>query len=439
MKSIKKKTRDALISVADYYASPIRAFRHLVIFGGAVLVGYLIFVLAAHPVFDKSHNVECQVYSASCGDTFWPNRGVKQSEVGYMTLDFDDAYLERRFRRDKINEFKDYAQAELNAKRQRLFDARRAALEEAAILVCRYGGDGHTPPLLAGLVLGKNVRVGASVTSQLTCTEKSVGAGIEPTTLAIERADLAQLITWLQARGGISSVGAIDFGDPAICARLESLSGSTAAEAIAILARQGCDEAQTIQGMRNELLTLDYAVSFAFLDGTGAKWILHLIAWSLFGLFANSLAGLMKAVKNNSYNGLIFAFIYPKMLLAPLIAVVVVALVVYGLFTTQLNLANQPMFLVFAFLSGYASEKFNGILQDAAHGILASQKFDQKKLESAMSVARIPYPSPPKLNEKPETVSDFEKNAALAADHAIVTTLADHTSDQTEQDESDAD
>jgi len=437
---IKKKTREALLCVANYYASPVKAFAHLFVFDVIVVVGYAFMVIATDPTrMPIEPPEECVGLTSSACDehTYWTRRTVQLSPIGFMLLEYDDALLERRFRRDRINEYKAFAEAEIAAKRPAIFDERLAAIKEAAIYACRIGksSDVATPPLLAGFALGENLAVGTG-SRRVECTEESIGKGIEPTGAAVERADLMGLIRWFHIRSGATEAFQVrPFADATYCAKAKLSDGSPTGDAIATLARSGCNEAEIVRGLQEELLLLEDSLSFSFLNSEGTNWIFHLLAWSWLGLFANSLAGLMKAVKDNTYNGLVFAFFYPKILLAPLIAIVVVALVVYGLFELQINLAHQPMFLVFSFLSGYASEKFNGILQDAAHGILSSQKFDINKLNSAMTAPRIPFraPPPPTIIDSPTTLDEYQANAKAAARHAVGAVIADHsTKDATE-------
>lgn len=416
METAKSQTRKALLELAKKYADPRVAFRTLYIWFFGVLIVYVVFVLGSN-------------FGVRRSDDGWTERALKLSSIGFLSVEYNDAYLERRFRRDRINEIKDFTEAELSAKREETFDDRRAALLDAALIACRLNrAEGlPPPPILAGLALGEIVTAESNGARAITCSSGHVGDAIAPKAEAIRRADLGQLVAWFRKeRGDRYPAERLDFADPETCAAYRISDGTLTGEAIAVLAAQACNEAAVVADVRDELLALEDALSFSFLKSDGFWWIVHLIVWSLFGLIANTLAGLMKSLKDDAYNGALFVFFYPKLILSPLIAIVVVALVVYGVFQTPINLAHQPLFLAFSFFSGYASERFNGLLHDAMHGILASQSFDQDKFEQGMKAQRIGFRPAPKLIDKPATVSDFEKNARAMARHVIGQDIAEH-------------
>jgi hypothetical protein len=152
----------------------------------------------------------------------------------------------------------------------------------------------------------------------------------------------------------------------------------------------------SLQSTENEIWneTLEQAMnlrddlSFSWIWIGEGLWIFELIFWSWIGVIINSMIAILETMRSksdtgvDSYKAEHFVTIVPKFFMAPVMALMVSALVVLGVTEGNISLANAPMFLVFAFISGFASERFTAIVRAAVERLLPRLNVSQSKLEN---------------------------------------------------------
>ena len=134
-------------------------------------------------------------------------------------------------------------------------------------------------------------------------------------------------------------------------------------------------------------LQSDLDLEWLWIDDSG--WVWELAFWCWFGVLTNTGFAIISALKKPNYSEEGFKpdfvlFMFPKMLFAPFIAIVVASFILAGLTDFNLSLANAPVFLIFAFFSGFFSERFAEIVRSffaifSKRITPSEQKFEQQK------------------------------------------------------------
>lgn len=162
------------------------------------------------------------------------------------------------------------------------------------------------------------------------------------------------------------------------------------------LDRQQEREADRRRLLQAELGSLDSALSFAWLKVEGAGWVWEVIAWSIFGVIANTIVGLIQAAGAHRYKADEFVLVFPKLALAPLLALVAVALWSSGFSTASVTFVNLPLFLVLAFSLGLATEQLYTALRQAAQWLVARfTALDEDKFKAAEQGLAYRFVTPP--------------------------------------------
>lgn len=364
---IQEKTQRALLAIKQRFADPGISFLTLAVLTVVIAVGYMLYTQVA--TNDQAAQ-EQQLKDF-----------VTLSDVGYLQLSYKDAPLEQRFSRVRINDIKQLIEADLARLRAPLFSQRVGALEQAAYVLCAQDGKTRDLPMsppatLAQLARSHSVDIelfpGVSERTHAGRCGASWVAGLpdeRPADALLERNGVIQesinFFTALDARpGGASGYGHV----------------------IAALKAQKAAEDAVIADAKEELVAVEDNLSFGFLASGGKNaWIFHLIVWSWFGVIASSLVGMSTSIIQNKYDGLMFGFVWMKFILAPLIAIVVAAVFGAGLTQNNFNLAHQPIFLMFAFFSGFFSERFTETLRMAANAFFAAARVDKSSFDRVTS------------------------------------------------------
>lgn len=108
-------------------------------------------------------------------------------------------------------------------------------------------------------------------------------------------------------------------------------------------------------------------LSFLWLYHPGSMWIVELVFWSWFGLFSCSLVNLNKVCRERRYTASEFSLMFPRIILAPVLGMVVVALISSGYAMQDQKLNNFPYLLMLFFFLGFTSENVNLIIRDVAN------------------------------------------------------------------------
>ena len=143
---------------------------------------------------------------------------------------------------------------------------------------------------------------------------------------------------------------------------------------------------------------LDHDVSFLWLyhDSLTWGWIPELIFWSILGVLIHTIVALMTTTRAEiegrratsdaepmpRYNPRRFIMLFPRLILAPVVAIVVLALVVTGLTDLEVTISNLPFFLLFAFLAGFASERFTAIIRNVVNHLIPRFEINPDKFDS---------------------------------------------------------
>ena len=105
----------------------------------------------------------------------------------------------------------------------------------------------------------------------------------------------------------------------------------------------------------------------------------------------------------------------PRLFLAPLLSVVIIAFIASGESGYQINLQNLPAFLVFAFLMGFNSESLTRTIRDLFNRVFDDAKEDAMNAESRQKVEVVEEIESMTLIEKWEA-SARQKAGQLAND-----------------------
>ncbi|MCJ9428634.1 hypothetical protein [Kordiimonas marina] len=149
-------------------------------------------------------------------------------------------------------------------------------------------------------------------------------------------------------------------------------------------------------------------LGFGWLHLDSGWWVAELIFLSWVGVIANTLVAILTSMRaqrtggGNGYDPQMFLMILPKLVLAPIMAIVVAALVVAGLTDGGISLANAKMFLVFGFISGFASERFTTLVRAAISRLMPRLEISEDKLK-----AQTRWVPPPKSPGQARTVAEL--------------------------------
>jgi len=383
---IASSTAGSVLRISRKFDDIGYAFRFISGFLVALVILYALFAFAAFP-----------------RGVVWENVASYRSGL-FLDVQYDETMLRRFFPDQRVKAVKESADRFLKSKRNVLLEQRRTVLENAAEAACLHGDLRHSlpPRLLRRLMADEDLKVfdddGEEVAVRCGLTDNL--ASVSDTELA--KAQMNAIVDYLKLQIG-------DAGGQAKIYLQEALKG--------IEAHQKAVNS-VLEDVKARIRALEYDLDFQWLGSEGATWIVHLIVWSWLGLVANTLIGAMKALKENTYSGVIAVFFFPKLILSPLVAIPVIATIAYGITDVNLRLSNQPMFLLVAFSSGFASEGFNGLLQRAVNAILAAGRADSEKLRATGRAIALVEPSPP-ANRNMRSLRDFEDAAREQVDYTI--------------------
>ncbi len=189
--------------------------------------------------------------------------------------------------------------------------------------------------------------------------------------------------------------------------------------------------------LRNELAVelrgLDPILPFGWLYVQGGGWLVEVVFWSLLGVLANTIIGIILACRDDRYQPEEFVMVIPKVLLAPLLAVICVAIWTTGLTESKVSYLNLPYFLVFSFFLGFLTEGLYTRLRDFANLIVPpSVTLSQAKLEAAAVSQPYQYvnPAPAPAAGAPKNLAELETKLLAVAksgmEHGLISRLAEN-------------
>lgn len=149
-------------------------------------------------------------------------------------------------------------------------------------------------------------------------------------------------------------------------------------------------ENKTRHDLQTEVQELEPPLSFCWLYTECGWWVVEVLLWSFLGVQANTIIALIGACREGKYSPAEFVLFFPKILLAPLLALVVVAFWSSGLSESKISYLNLPYFLVFSFALGFVTEGIYEKLRELGRLIVTpSVTLSQTKLEDA--ARKTPY------------------------------------------------
>jgi uncharacterized membrane protein YhaH (DUF805 family) len=160
-------------------------------------------------------------------------------------------------------------------------------------------------------------------------------------------------------------------------------------------------------------LEIDSTIHFNFVRGDYYQWIVHLTFISWFGVLISTLAAIVNGLVNKSFSGLVMVLMFPKFITAPVIAIVFVATIIYGLSSEDIVLTHPAMFIIFAFMTGYMSESFNLMLREGLNRLLPSFGIDASKLKQSKEANQVADATIAKATMSPQGENLSELSRAL--------------------------
>lgn len=171
-----------------------------------------------------------------------------------------------------------------------------------------------------------------------------------------------------------------------------------------------------------EINGLKPVLNFDWLYHEDAGWVLEVVVWSIIGAMCNTIAGLIMSCHKGKYDPCKFVQAFPKMLLAPVLAVVAIAVWSSGFSKSPITFLNLPYFLLTAFILGFSSTRVLALLRTTTNMVLAGAELSEEKIfEAGKKSAYEPF-NPYVAREslpKPRTLRDVASNAAAIAKHSV--------------------
>lgn len=169
-------------------------------------------------------------------------------------------------------------------------------------------------------------------------------------------------------------------------------------------------ETQAWLDAKSIVATLEKDLSLDWLWNANGGWIWELAFWCWFGVLTNTGFALITASRNmeatdaNGYEAKQFLYLFPKLLFAPFIAIVVASFIISGITDFTLSLADAWVFLMFAFLSGFAAERFVGIVRAGLARIMPRLQVSDAKLDTRTQWAE---PTPAEAMSNANSLSEL--------------------------------
>jgi len=188
---------------------------------------------------------------------------------------------------------------------------------------------------------------------------------------------------------------------------------------------------QTLPFLRPEL-------SFQWLYHEGMGWIWELVAWTVIGVLINSLLGVQKAMQEDrllpddqkvNYDPGTYMTVFPQILYAPILAIVVIAMFAAGFTESGILVVNLPYFLVLSFALGFGNERVVRIVKRGIKAVLGGMSFSKKRLAEEAALAaryRAQYSDGRILySTKPKSLKDVRQRASSIAKSSMESVFMD--------------
>ncbi len=158
-------------------------------------------------------------------------------------------------------------------------------------------------------------------------------------------------------------------------------------------------------------------------------WVLQLVFWTWHGVLVNNIVWLIRQTNGlnregeRRYSAKTYLTLFPRMLIAPIVSFIFLAMVMGGIASFALNnLENLPSFIVAAFFLGFMTESITAKLRELFNKLLESveyktpPKFNRSELVRAPTFKPVPNTSLAALEANMRGLTNTELgNVALSA------------------------
>lgn len=124
------------------------------------------------------------------------------------------------------------------------------------------------------------------------------------------------------------------------------------------------------RALADEVDGLEPQLYFLWAYHEKAGWILEVVVWSLIGCLCNTIIAMITACRSGDFRPVDFAMVFPKILLAPILAVVVVTWWSSGFSESSVSHLNLPYFIILSFALGFLTESIYARLRRIADALL---------------------------------------------------------------------
>ena len=179
-------------------------------------------------------------------------------------------------------------------------------------------------------------------------------------------------------------------------------------------------------------------LSFQWLYHEDMGWIWELVAWTVIGVLINSLLGVQKAMQKdrllpddqkNHYDPGVYMTVFPQILYAPILAIVVIAMFAAGLTESGILVVNLPYFLVLSFALGFGNERVVRIVKTGIKAVLGGMTFSKERLAEEAALAaryRAQYSEGRILyGTKPKSLKEVRQRASSVAKSSMESVFMD--------------
>lgn len=309
--------------------------------------------------------------------------------TGYLDFETNDEVLLRYFSPKRVADFKTALDERITAMRSNALDQRRAALDAVAHIVFRHGFDDSYP-------LPEPLRQYRTDTRQRISGHLGDDAYIY--------ADLDALMSWLQRLSDARDIEQKLNYQPQIDA----------------LQQVKITERTVTYKILTSPLNLDDTLSFRWLRIENGQWLFELAFLAWMGVLVQTLVALIeigapkseRPLATSQFDPRAFMFLFPRLLMAPIVAIVVLAMVSAGITGIEVTISNLPVFLFFAFILGFANDRLVDIIRRAVKYFIPrlgvrAEKVAEQYGEEARTRARRQLTAFRMVRDKPENMSQL--------------------------------
>lgn len=329
---------------------------------------------------------------------------------------FDDAQIRRHTSRQEGEDLKRSVVEKLEEYRKRALAKRQTELDRARHLIgLGLSTEARNGPGVLGCPCLREARPVSEIAGAVASMLEVAAEVDRPSNEEYAATDLRAAATWLE-----DMKGQVD----------ADLRGADLKSIVAALGALAQEEDEALAELKLRHRVAGSRLYFRWVHHEGAGWILEVSVWALAGMLCNTLIALIVLTYRGTYNAARFATVFPKLILAPLLAVVFTAMWSSGFTESGVTYVNLPYFLVFSFVLGYATEQLFSKMRDVVGVILGTAGLSEEKLRMADSLTPYTFVNPPESPWAlvPTTVEELREKAKRVARHevekGIVTELA---------------